>query len=65
MRQDGVGTGVHFESLTAMRRYSTALGTCPVAEYIGARTLSLPLYPHLMEQQQDRVVESFKRAVSW
>jgi dTDP-4-amino-4,6-dideoxygalactose transaminase len=37
-------------------------GSFPVAEAIGDRTISLPLYPGLSERAQDRVVDVVARA---
>jgi dTDP-4-amino-4,6-dideoxygalactose transaminase len=38
-------------------------GDLPVAEEIGDRTMSLPMFPTLLDREQDRVVEAL--AVSW
>ena len=38
-------------------------GSLPVAEEIGDRTISLPMYPTLSAAEQDRVIEAV--ASSW
>ena len=38
-------------------------GALPVAEEIGDRTLSLPMYPTLSEAEQDRVIDAV--AAAW
>jgi dTDP-4-amino-4,6-dideoxygalactose transaminase len=37
-------------------------GTLPIAEEIGDRTISLPMYPTLTEVEQDRVVAALTKA---
>jgi UDP-4-amino-4-deoxy-L-arabinose-oxoglutarate aminotransferase len=62
----GIGTAVNYRAihtLTYLReKLRTPLGALPVAEEIGARTLSLPLYPTLSESDQDRVIEALVAA---
>ena len=57
----GVGCAVNYRALTELRWVQEKLGTSPdatpVATSIGRRTLSLPLYPDLREEEVDRVVE--------
>ena len=62
LKEKGVGTTVHYRPLHLFSYYRKAYpalkeGTFPHAENIGSTTLSLPLWPHLAEQEQDIVIE--------
>lgn len=63
----GIGAGVHYPTpihLTgAFRHLGLAQGDFPVAESAARQLLSLPIYPHLTEAQQFRVVDTLKRLV--
>ena len=58
----GIGTAVNYRAIHLLTYLVEGLklprGSLPVAEEIGDRTLSLPLYPTLMDAEQDRVVEA-------
>jgi perosamine synthetase len=64
LRRQGIGTAdyvpcVHLQPY--MREtYGFAEGTCPVAEDLASRTLALPFYPQLEEEDQERVVEALR-----
>lgn len=45
-------------------RYGFAEGTCPVAEDACSRTLALPFFPQLEQEDQERVVESLRAAIA-
>lgn len=60
LREQGVGTSVHFLPLhlhSLYRRLGFRKGSFPHTERESARALSLPLYPGLSNRLQDRVVE--------
>jgi UDP-4-amino-4-deoxy-L-arabinose-oxoglutarate aminotransferase len=63
----GIGTAVNYRAIHGLSYLVELLGipqgALPVAEEIGDRTLSLPLYPRLFGTEQDRVVEAV--AESW
>lgn len=63
----GIGTAVNYRAIHLLtylkERLGLPRGSLPVAEEIGDRTLSLPLYPTLSEHQQDVVVEAI--ATAW
>jgi dTDP-4-amino-4,6-dideoxygalactose transaminase len=63
----GIGTAVNYRAIHRLshliERLGMAPGALPVAEEIGDRTISLPFYPTLTDEEQDRVVEAV--AVSW
>jgi UDP-4-amino-4-deoxy-L-arabinose-oxoglutarate aminotransferase len=61
-----VGTAVNYRAIHTLtylqERLHIPRGALPVAEEIGDRTISLPLYPTLDEAAQDRVVEAVSKA---
>jgi len=67
MFAEGVGCGVHYPALHLQshyrKRYGYQLGMLPVAEDLGSRICSLPLYPSLAPEAQERVVAAVQRAV--
>ena len=64
----GVGVAVNFRPIHLMRwyreRFGTHEGQCPNAERLGARTVSLPLYPLLTDAEQDHVIAAVREAVA-
>lgn len=60
LKQKGIGTQVHYIPVPMQPYYSLRYPgqTYPGAEKYYHRTLSLPLYPHLTEKDQDRVIEA-------
>lgn len=62
LREDGIGTGVHYRPVHEHGYYRESFGyrpeDFPVASEIGARTLSLPLGPGLSEDEQERVIRA-------
>jgi dTDP-4-amino-4,6-dideoxygalactose transaminase len=64
LRQAGIGTGVHYPTpLHLQKAYAClgyAMGDFPVAERVATEVLSLPMYPQLTCEQQNRVVEAVR-----
>ena len=62
LTQAGIGTGVHYPTpLHLQKPYAWlgyANGDFPAAERMAAEVLSLPMYPQLTFEQQDRVAEA-------
>ena len=60
LREDNIGTSVHFKPLHLFPWYQERLGVeagqFPVAEAIFAGTLSLPIWPDMSESDVDRVI---------
>jgi UDP-4-amino-4-deoxy-L-arabinose-oxoglutarate aminotransferase len=58
----GIGVTVNYRALPAMTYYRQAYPdgavACPIAMQWGEETVSLPLYPELLESEQDYVVET-------
>ncbi len=63
----GIGTAVNYRAIHTLTYLVEALGlprgALPVAEEMGDRTLSLPMYPTLTEADQDVVVDAV--ATAW
>ena len=64
----GVGVGVNFRVVHLMAYYVEHFGfeegIFPMAERMGASTISLPLYPALREEEQEYVVGTIKSVLS-
>jgi UDP-4-amino-4-deoxy-L-arabinose-oxoglutarate aminotransferase len=68
LQQDGIGVAVNFRAVHLLRYFRDAFGTAPgsfpVAEAIGDRTITIPLYPKLSDAEAeyvaDRVVEAIR-----
>ncbi|MFE6053447.1 DegT/DnrJ/EryC1/StrS family aminotransferase [Kitasatospora sp. NPDC056446] len=63
----GIGAGVHYpvpvHLQPAFRHLGHRAGSFPVAERAARELLSLPLHPHLTEEQQVRVAQALARAL--
>jgi dTDP-4-amino-4,6-dideoxygalactose transaminase len=67
LNAEGIGAGIHYPTPLhlhgALKDLGYKPGDFPVAERAAGEILSLPMYPHLTEEQQDLVVEGVRRAV--
>ena len=68
LKRQGVGTSVHYPVAVPLMRYYRAKyghadGAYPVAEWLAAQTISLPVGPHLSAEDAAYVGEAVKRAV--
>ena len=58
----GIGTAVNYRAIHLLTYLSQVLalprGSLPVAEEMGDRTISLPMYPTLATEAQDRVIDA-------
>jgi dTDP-4-amino-4,6-dideoxygalactose transaminase len=68
LRADDIQAGVHYEQPIHLQPAFGALGqgegSFPVAEAASRAVLSLPLYPGITTEQQERVCESLQRAIA-
>ncbi len=68
LQKENVGIGVHFPPVHLepfyRERYGFKAGHCPVAEDVGSRTLSLPLYPSLGETDLADVVRAVEKVLA-
>ena len=66
LRAAGIGVNVHYEPIP-LQPYYRGLGfepgQFPAAEAYAAQALSIPLYPTLSDEQQDRVVAALTQAL--
>ena len=64
LKKQGIQTGVHYPvPLHLQKAYSNLgykKGDFPIAEAQARRTLSLPLFPHISDEQVDQVIKSVK-----
>ena len=68
LQENGVGVAVNFRPIHLMtyyrEKYGYQPGVFPSAENIGARTISLPLYPSLTSEEQEYCIKAVNEAVS-
>ena len=68
LRQENIGTGIHFRSLHIQpfyaRRYKLQREDLPNAAAVSDRLLSLPLYPKMTEQDILDVIEAVRKVVA-
>jgi len=64
LQERGVGVAVNFRAMHLLKfyreLYSFKEGDFPVAETIGASTISIPLYPKLTDEEAQYVIESVR-----
>jgi dTDP-4-amino-4,6-dideoxygalactose transaminase len=64
MQEDGIQTSVHYPPIHTFSLYSAGVARpLPRTDGLGARILTLPLYPHLSEEQVGLVCESLLRGI--
>ncbi len=68
MQKRGIGMSINFHPLHLMtfyrEKFGYRAGMFPVAEEIGARTITLPFYPRLTGEEIEYVIESLRETVS-
>jgi dTDP-4-amino-4,6-dideoxygalactose transaminase len=69
IQAENVGIGVHFRAVHLHPFYAETFGfrpgMCPIAERYSDRTISLPLYPKMTDQDADDVVAAVRKVVSY
>lgn len=67
MKERNVGVGLHFEPVHLYTYYRETfdfqLGDCPIAEDVGQRIVSLPLFPRMTENELDTVITSIQEVM--
>lgn len=67
LQEKGVGVAVNYRPIHLLKYYRDFFGykegDFPIAEDIGKRTISLPLYPRLDDTEVSYVIESLKKAL--
>jgi UDP-4-amino-4-deoxy-L-arabinose-oxoglutarate aminotransferase len=68
LKEQKIGVAVNFRPIHLMKFYRDKFGykrgMFPIAEKIGDRTVSLPLYPKLSDKEVQFVIQGVKKAVS-
>ena len=70
--KQGIATGIyypvplHLQKVYQLGKHDLGykLGTLPVSEWLCQRTMALPLFPEMMEDQQDYIIQSIKEFYS-
>ncbi len=64
LQESGIGVAVHYRPIHLHSYYRNSFGyregDFPIAEYIGKRTISIPLYPKLTDKEIDYVINTIK-----
>jgi len=67
MHERGIGSGVHFIPVHMHKYYQEKLnykkGDYPVAEYIGDRTVSIPLSAKITTEEAEKIVDTIKNII--
>ncbi|MAZ77924.1 MAG: UDP-4-amino-4,6-dideoxy-N-acetyl-beta-L-altrosamine transaminase [Legionellaceae bacterium] len=67
MKEQNIGTGLHYHAVHLYPYYREHFGfkpgDFPHAETIGERVVSLPLFPSMTEDEQDRVIDAMRRVI--
>ncbi|MBL7046010.1 MAG: DegT/DnrJ/EryC1/StrS family aminotransferase [Parcubacteria group bacterium] len=68
LQDRGIGVAVNFRPIHLMKyyrdKYGYKEGMFPNAESIGARTITLPLYPKLKDEEQEYIISNVRSIVS-
>jgi UDP-4-amino-4,6-dideoxy-N-acetyl-beta-L-altrosamine transaminase len=67
LREDGVLVNLHYIPVYRQPYYEQLgfkEGYCPESEKYYKRVISIPIYPRLLDEEQDQVVESIRKAVN-
>jgi perosamine synthetase len=59
LQRNGISTGVHYTPIHTYRCYGNR-PTLPVAERVGQRILTLPLFPDLVDEAVDSIVDQIR-----
>jgi dTDP-4-amino-4,6-dideoxygalactose transaminase len=66
LKREGIPTAIYYpipmHLQDAYRDYGEGEGSCPAAERLAKRVLSLPMHPYLDEGTQDRIVAAVRKA---
>jgi len=68
LKADGIQTSIHYPPIHLFsyyrERFGYAAGSLPITEDIGAREVTLPLYPAMCDNDVDSVVAAVRRALT-
>ncbi len=68
LKASGIGSSVHYPSAVPLfhyyrQKYGYQAGVFPVAEWLAAQTISLPVGPHLAPEDPQRIADAVKDAI--
>ncbi|KWT85313.1 DegT/DnrJ/EryC1/StrS family aminotransferase [Candidatus Magnetominusculus xianensis] len=68
LQDAGIGVAVNYRPIHLLdyyrRRFGYKEGDFPVAEQIGSATITLPLYPKLMDEEQDYIINTVRSIIT-
>ena len=62
--REGVQTSLHYPPVHAFSIYADGAPDLPLTDAFSRRAVTLPLFGHMTESQQDLVVEAVRRATA-
>ena len=68
LQAEGVGVNVHYiptYSFPYYQKLGYKMGTCPNAEQLYERIISIPLYYSLTNEQQEKVIEAVRKVINY
>jgi perosamine synthetase len=67
LRAEGIGVNVHYIPVHLhpfyRERFGTGPGLCPVAETAYERLITLPIFPHMSDQDADDVINAVRKVI--
>jgi dTDP-4-amino-4,6-dideoxygalactose transaminase len=64
MKQDGIQTSIHYPAIQQFSAYKGRVNATPIAEYVTAHELTLPLYPSMTFEEVDMVCDALLKGLS-
>lgn len=64
LREENIGTGLHFEAVHRTSLYRAGAPSLPETEYVCERIVSLPLFPEMTDGDVDDVVAAVRRILA-
>lgn len=63
MKRDGIQTSIHYPAIQQFSAYKGIVNSTPVAEYVSAHELTLPLYPTMTFEEVDIVCDALYKGL--
>jgi dTDP-4-amino-4,6-dideoxygalactose transaminase len=64
LKEENIGSGLHFEALHRLSLFSGAKASLPETEYVCDRIVSLPLFPDMSDQDAADVIAAVRRVMT-
>ena len=64
LKEQGIGTQIHYQPAYRQRQYHVYDGNCHNAEMYSMHTLTLPLYPMLTDKEVKYIIEKVKNGIN-